>query len=209
MADDWLTLALGVLPPPPARISGSRAEGGEVAVRLIGHAEGGLLVRMAVADAEDTSCLTFAVEAPGRGEYAVMGTLCGSTPVDELECDAVIEVDEVLRWKKRPRVELDAPGTVALTGAAVASERAAPVAVRLLDLSPHGIAFSGAARFRRGDRLRLATELADRTIRVEARVLQVGRPAFGRSRVSCTFPQNDDVDRAIELLREPPDANAA
>jgi hypothetical protein len=52
MPTDWLTLALGVLPTAPADLAISRAEGGQAQVRLCGHCERGLLVQMAVADAD-------------------------------------------------------------------------------------------------------------------------------------------------------------
>jgi hypothetical protein len=64
MAADWLTLALGVLPPAPADLSVLRAEGGEAQVRLLGHSDRGLLVRMAAADADTTSGVTFVLDRP-------------------------------------------------------------------------------------------------------------------------------------------------
>jgi hypothetical protein len=200
MAFDWLTLAMGVLPRPPARLTASRAEGGAVEVELIDYTDGGLLIRMDLDDAEATSALTITLDLPERGEYAVAGTLRTTIPVSAHECDVLLEVDEVMRWKKRPRIELDVPATVVLSQGADASERAVPIPVRLLDVSPQGVAFSTASGFRRGDRLRLATTLGDRPVQVEARVLQAGRAVFGRRRVSCTFTASDQVAAAIEVL---------
>jgi hypothetical protein len=74
MPIDWLTLALGVLPPAPADMSVLRAEGGEAPVRLLGHADRGLLVRMAAADAGTTSGVTFVLERPQGAAFAVFGT---------------------------------------------------------------------------------------------------------------------------------------
>src|SRR5947207_14466034 len=64
MSSDWLTLALGVLPDAPADISVSRAEGGDAQVRLVGHCDRGLIVRMSDADADTTSGVTFALDCP-------------------------------------------------------------------------------------------------------------------------------------------------
>ena len=108
----------------------------------------------------------------------------------------LLKIDEVLRWKRRPRVTLDVPATVVLVQGAAASERSAPVAVRVLDLAPQGVAFAAPEGFRRGDRLRLGTTVGERQLLVEPRVLQVGRPVFGRCRVSCTFA----ADPAVELV---------
>ena len=136
---------------------------------------------------------TLALEVPGRGEFALVGTLAA----DDAGADtALLKIDEVLRWKRRPRVTLDAPATVVLVQGAAASERSAPVAVRVLDLAPQGVAFAAPDGFRRGDRLRLGTMVGERQLLVEPRVLQVGRPVFGRCRVSCTFA----ADPAVELV---------
>jgi hypothetical protein len=68
----------------------------------------------------------------------------------------------------------------------------------LLNLSAEGIAFAVRGHYRRGDRLRLNTQIADRPITIVARVVQVGRPVFGQSRVSCTFPYRADIAEAIQ-----------
>jgi hypothetical protein len=198
MSTDWLTLALGVLPPAPVTLTAVRAEGGDVELLLSGHDEQGLLVLVDAADAEETAAVTVALEPAGRGEYAVVGRLEPlAQPGDDGRAEARLLVDEVLRWKKRPRAALDVPATVALVHGAAGSERAAPASVRLLDLAPQGVAFAAAEGYRRGDRLRLGAAVGDHQLLVEARVLQVGRPVFGRCRVSCCFAGDPVVDALL------------
>jgi hypothetical protein len=197
METDWLTLALGVLPAPPVMLTAARAEGGDVGLRLTGSDEHGLLVEIDALDAEETSAVTVALEPADRGEYALVGRL---EPLDRAEQGMVparLTVEEVLRWKKRPRMTLDVPATVALVHGAAGSERSAPASVRLIDLAPQGVAFAAADGYRRGDRLRLGATVGDQQLLVEARVLQVGRPVFGRCRVSCTFAGDPLVDALL------------
>jgi len=197
MQTDWLTLALGVLPEPPAALIAVRAEGGEVELRLEGSDEHGLLVLVDPLDAEETAAVTVALEPADRGEYALVGRLEPLTSGSDGFTQARLVVDEVVRWKKRPRLALDVPATVALVHGAAGSERAAPASVRLLDLGPQGVAFAAAEGYRRGDRLRLGAAVGEHQLLVEARVLQVGRPVFGRCRVSCTFAGDPAVDALL------------
>lgn len=196
MSTDWLTLALGVLPAAPANLTVARAEGGDADVRLCGHCDGGLLVRMAVADADTTTGVTFVLERPGGAAFAVFGTISAIRPLGDGDCEVLIEVDEVVRWKQRRRVQFDLPATVALFGPPTTHHRE-PTLGRLLNLSAEGVAFSVRGHYRRGDRIRVRVQMADRPITIVARVLQVGRPVFGHSRVSCTFPYHEDIAEAI------------
>jgi PilZ domain len=206
MSPDWLTLALGVLPAAPADLSVSRAEGGDAQVRLVGRCDRGLIVRMAAADADATSGVTFALDRPGRGTFAVFGTIRTVTPLGDGDCEVMIEVDEVLRWKQRRRVRLDLPATVTLDELRIGRRRK-PAPVRVLDLSAEGVALSIAGHYRRGDRIRVSMQVGHREITVAARVLQVGRPVFGQSRISCTFLYNEEIAEAIR--DRPSDGEAA
>jgi hypothetical protein len=151
---------------------------------------------MAAADADTTSGVTFAVERQGGAAFAVFGTISTRRPFGEGECEVLIEVDEVVRWKARRRIPLDLPATVALSERS-AGEPNPPIPVRVLNLSAEGVAFSVRGHFRRGDRVRLSVQMADQLIAIVARVLQVGRPAFGHSHVSCTFPYREDIAEAM------------
>jgi hypothetical protein len=196
MSQDWLTLALGVLPAAPADLAVFRAEGGEAQVSLCGHGDSGLLVRMAACDADTTSGVTFVLDRPDGAAFAVFGTISAITPLDHGLCEVLIEVDEVVRWKHRRRVQLDLPATVALSDPPT-TQRSEPTPVRLLNLSADGAAFSVRGHYRRVDRIRLSVQIADLTIAIVARVLQVGRPVFGHSHVNCTFPYRDDIAETI------------
>ena len=197
MSQDWLTLALGVLPAAPADLTVSRAEGGDAHVRLCGYCDRGLLVQMAAADADTTSAVTFALERPNGAAFAVFGTISKRVPFGgDDECEVLIEVDEVVRWKQRRRIQLDLPATVALSDSPT-TQRNEPTPVRVLNLSADGAAFSARGRYRRGDRIRLNVQMAEQPFVTVARVLQVGRPVFGQSRVSCMFPYHEGIAEAI------------
>jgi hypothetical protein len=197
-----------VLPAAPADLTVSRAEGGEAHVRLCGHYERGLVVQMAAADADATSGVTFAVERPGGAAFAVFGTISTRRPCGDDECEVLIEVDEVVRWKQRRRTQLDQPATVALCDPPT-TQRNEPTPVRVLNLSAEGVAFSVRGHYRRGDRIRLGVQIAEQPFVIVARVLQVGRPVFGHSRVSCTFPYHQDIAEAIRRWVVDSDAAAA
>jgi hypothetical protein len=208
MTADWLTLALGVLPPAPADLSVLRAEGGETAVRLLGHSDRGLLVRMAAVDADATSGVTFVLERPEGAAFAVFGTIAGIKPLGDGDCEVLIELDEVVRWKARRRIELDLPATVTLDDPKT-PQHTGPTRARLLNLAAEGAGFMIKGHYRRGDRIRIGTQLGDHPITVAAVVRQVGRPVFGSSRVSCTFEYSEDVADAMRGWAEERDEPAA
>jgi hypothetical protein len=208
MTADWLTLALGVLPPAPADLSVLRAEGGEAPVRLLGHSDRGLLVRMAAADADTTSGVTFVLERPQGAAFAVFGTIAGIKPLDDGDCEVLIELDEVVRWKARRRIELDLPATVTLDDPRTARRRG-PTTARLLNLAAEGAGFMIHGHYRRGDRLRISAQLGDQPITIAATVRQVGRPVFGSSHVSCTFEYSEEVAAAMRRWAEERDEPAA
>jgi len=196
MPSDWLTLALGVLPTAPVDLSVFRAEGGEAQVRLLGHNDRGLLVRMAGADAATTTGVVFALERSRGAAFAVFGTISALTPLGDGDCEVLIEVDEVVRWKSRRRIEVDLLATVALYEPG-ATQHQGPTPVRVLNLSAEGAAFAVRGQYRRGDQIRLGMHVANQPITIAARVVQVGSPVFGQSRVSCTFPYQDSIAEAI------------
>jgi hypothetical protein len=208
MTADWLTLALGVLPPAPADLSVLRAEGGEAAVRLLGHSDRGLLVRMAAVDADATSGVTFVLERPEGAAFAVFGTIAGIKPLGDGDCEVLIELDEVVRWKARRRIELDLPATVTLDDPKT-PQHTGPTRARLLNLAAEGAGFMIKGHYRRGDRIRIGTQLGDHPITVAAVVRQVGRPVFGSSHVSCTFEYSEDVAGAMRGWAEERDEPAA
>ncbi len=201
MAADPLTLALGVLPPPPADLSALRAEGGEARVRLLGHSDRGLLVRMTAADAESTSAVTFVVARPAGAAFAVFGTIAAIRRLDGDACEVLIALDEVVRWKARRRIDVDLPATVALDDPRT-SQHAGARPARLLNLSAEGAGVAVNGHMRRGDRVRITAQLGDRPIIVAAAVRQVGRPVFGSSYVSCTFTHSEDVAEAMARWEE-------
>ena len=208
MAADWLTLALGVLPPAPADLSVLRAEGGEAPVRLLGHSDRGLLVRMAAADADTTTGVTFVLERPQGAAFAVFGVIAANTPLGDGDCEVLIELDEVVRWKARRRIELDLPVTVTLDDPKT-PQHTGPTTARLLNLAAEGAGFMVKGHYRRGDRIRISTQLDDQPITIAAVVRQVGRPVFGSSRVSCTFEYSEDVAEATRRWAEERDEPAA
>ncbi len=208
MADDWLTLALGVLPSAPHDLSVLRAEGGEARVRLIGHRDNGLLVLMSAADADTTTGVTFVVGRPEGAAFAVFGTIAAIKPLSDGTCEVLIDLDEVVRWKSRRRIELDLPATVTLDDPKTA-QHTGPTTARLLDVAAEGAGFMIKGHYRRGDRIRLSTQLADHSITVAAIVRQVGRPVFGCSRVSCTFAYSEEVAEATRRWAEERDEPAA
>ena len=208
MNADWLTLALGVLPPAPADLSVLRAEGGEAQVRLLGHSDRGLLVQMAAADADTTSGVTFVLERPEGAAFAVFGMIAGIRPLGDGGCEVLIELDEVVRWKARRRMELDLPATVTLDDPR-ASQHTGPTTARLLNLAAEGAGFAINGHYRRGDRIRISAQLGDHPITVAAVVRQVGRPVFGTSHVSCTFEYSEEVVEATRRWAEKRDEPAA
>ena len=208
MTADWLTLALGVLPPAPADLTVLRAEGGQASVRLLGHRDRGLVVVMGAADADSTSGVTFVLERPEGAAFAVFGTIAAIKPLADGSCEVLIELDEVVRWKARRRIDLDLPATVTLDDPRDA-QHTGPTTARLLNLAAEGACLMVSGHYRRGDRVRIGAQLGDRPITIAAVVRQVGRPVFGGSRVSCTFGHSEVVAEAIRVWVDERDEPAA
>jgi len=78
--------------------------------------------------------------------------------------------------------------------------------VRLVDLSPSGVAFVTEHEFTIGDRFALMATVGGRILRMQARVLQTSDSHFGRQRVGCEMLQitEDDRRRIGELTTELP-----
>jgi hypothetical protein len=209
MAAGQLTLALGVLPPPPARLRALRHNGGEITVAFVGSVDEWLVLRLSAEDAADTGVFTIPLDAGGGG-FAIRCTVHERTQLSQIECEVTAHVDEVVRWKKRGRIEIDIPATVTLLEADAPAERADPLHVRLSDISSRDVGFAAAIPLRRGDRVRVRAVVDDLPLVLDARVTSVGQPAFGRRRVGCVFgPLSAEAARAIDALASRPDARAA
>ena len=209
MAAEQLTLALGVLPPPPARLRALRLTGGEITVAFVGSRDERLVLRFSAEDAFDTGAFTIPLDAGGGG-FAIRCTVHERTQLSQVESEVAAHVDEVLRWKKRGRIGIDLPATVSLLDAEAPAQRADPLQVRLSDVSSHDVGFTAAVPLRRGDRVRVRAVVDDLPLVLDARVTSVGQPAFGRRRVGCVFGAlSAEAVRAIDALASRPDSRAA
>jgi len=209
MAAGQLTLALGVLPSPPATLRALRLTGGEITVAFVGSRDERLVLRLSARDAADTSVFTIPLDNGGGG-FAIRCTVQERAQLTQTESEVAAVVDEVVRWKKRGRIEIDVPATVMLLDAEAPAQRADPIHVRLSDISSHDVGFASAVPLRRGDRVRLRAVVDDLPLVLDARVTSVGQPAFGRRRVGCVFGAvSAEAARAIDALAAGPDSRAA
>jgi hypothetical protein len=115
--------------------------------------------------------------------------------VEETERTLPGRMDVLLRFveladrgdeRREARVVFDSPGTATLAETIECSPDSKPVAIRIADLSPAGVAFLSDRRFARGDALDLSFEDdAGGVVRCRCQVLGAERAVYGRTRFAA------------------------
>jgi hypothetical protein len=98
--------------------------------------------------------------------------------------------------RRAPRVAFDSAGTAILSETLECSPESKPVAIRIADVSPAGVAFLSDRRFDRGDIVDLSFgDDAAGTIRCRCQVLRAERAVYGRTRFAALITAIGELDQ--------------
>jgi hypothetical protein len=195
--DDLLTLALGVLPPPPGKVDVLSEAGGSFPLALSGP-EDGVLHAFAPRHAVRNDLRLLArVAHPGRGRYEVEFEVADCFFHSTTEALVHLVVNGVRHRKARrasPRAVVSCPATgIVRYGGSL--PRGTELPMRLVDVSATGCAFITQQELVAGDLLGLQFKLAGRIMAVEARVVRLDPAPYGRYRSGCEITEISDGDR--------------
>lgn len=195
--EELLTLALGVLPPPPGKVEVLSEAGGSFPLTLSGQEDGvlhGFAPRHAV---RNDLHLLARVANPGRGRYEVEFQVADCFFHSTTEALVHLVVSGVRHRKARrasPRAVVSCPAI-----ASVRYCRTLPAGtelpIRLVDISATGCAFITQQELDAGDLMRLEFKLANRVMKIEARVVRMDPAPYGRYRAGCEITDIADADR--------------
>jgi hypothetical protein len=196
---DMLTLALGVLPPPPAEVEVLSEDGGAFPLRIF--------------ELEDELLHAFAPRKLVRRELHLLARV---TDEHRGRYEVEFEIDEAyfhsssealihaavsgVRHRKMRRAAPRIPVTER-TQARVLFCRTLPrhntIDVRLSDVSTTGIGFTAANQLDTGDLLVVTVTLSGKPVDVETRVVRVDPAPYGRFRIGGEITELSDLDRGL------------
>jgi PilZ domain len=196
---ELLTLALGVLPPPPMEVEVLSEDGGAFPIRIF-EREGELLHAYAPRKLVRKELHLLArVTDEQRGRYEV------ELEIDEAYfhsgAEALVHAAvSGVRHRKMRRAAPRIPVTER-TRAQVLFCRTLPrghtMDVRLSDISTTGIGFTTATRLAAGDLVVVDVTLAGRPASVETRVVRVDPAPYGRVRIGGEITELAEQDRRL------------
>jgi hypothetical protein len=211
---EMLTLALGVLPPPPTEVEVLSEDGGAFLFRIV-EQEGELLHAFAPQkQVRKELHLLARVTDEQRGRYEVEFEIDEAyfhSGADALVHAAVSGVRHRKMRRAAPRIPI-----TERTQARVLFCRSLPrnhsIEVRLSDISTTGIAFTTANRLDAGDLVVVGVTLAGRQTSIETRVVRVDPAPYGRVRIGGEITELAEQDRRLiadMALRTPEEGSEA
>jgi len=209
---EMLTLALGVLPCPPAEIEVLSEDGGAFALKIF-EQEGELLHAFAPRkQVRKELHLLARVTDERRGRYEVefeVDEAYFHSGAEALVHAAVSGVRHRKMRRSAPRI----PVTERTQGRVLFCHtlpRNHVLDVRLSDISTTGIGFTTAHTLDAGDMLVVSVTLAGRLVDVETRVVRVDPAPYGRIRVGGEIIELAETDRRLiaEMAMRTPEAGS-
>jgi hypothetical protein len=201
--EELLTLALGVLPEPPETVDVLSEDGGCFPITINGR-DGDLLIAYGPRSQmrHDLHLLARVFYAE-RGRYEVEFEVIESFFHSSHEALVHLAVSGVRHRKARrasPRMPVSASATASVKYCRTLP-RDTMLEVRVVDVSATGCAFVTQKELTAGDLMVVEFALADRTIRMESRVVRMDPAPYGRYRAGCEITEMSDGDRkAVSAL---------
>ena len=200
---DLIGVALDLLPPMPSTIEVVADNGGVFALALSAH-EGDVIYaygdRDYVRDGASFEARLRDEEGDGHNiRFSIIRTYfqSGSDLLVHLHVTG-IEEHSATRIAKRAHLTAQAKVQVLFSRS---SARGELFEVRLADASTTGVAFITDRRLEPADTIELTAEVADTSVRLEARVVRVIPAIYGRNRIGCEITSILEADRhALGLL---------
>ena len=196
---ELLTLALGVLPPPPTHVEVLSEDGGAFDLRIV-EVEGEILHAYAPRTRVRKELHLLArVTDEERGRYEVefeVDETYFHSGAEALVHAAISGVRHRKMRRAAPRIPVTERAEVrVLFGRTLA--RDSTFDVRLTDVSTTGVGFTCADTVHPGDILSVATSLKGHGVEIEARVVRVDPAPYGRIRVGGEITEVDDDHRRL------------
>ncbi len=210
---ELLTLALGVLPPPPTEVEVLSEDGGAFDLRIV-QQEGELLHAYAPRTRVRKELHLLArVTDETRGRYEVEFEIDETYFHSGAEALVHAAVSGVRHRKMRraaPRILVTERAEARVIFCRTLA-RDSTFDVRLTDVSTTGVGFTCADTVHAGDLLSVTTTLAGRNVDVETRVVRVDAAPYGRLRVGGEITELDDTHRSLiaELAVDAPEGSEA
>jgi PilZ domain len=208
-----LEMACAVLPEFPVDIEAYTQNGAAVTLRISGTEEDRLQAFTEWGAAREEMDLLIPIRHPERGGYDIA---CRVTAV-YFEGGTLgrveLEISSVKR-RKPYRAAARAAASALASVRVVAGRHPAARSefdVRLVDVSSGGVAFQTERKLSRGDIISLAAKVPDTTVFITARVVNVDRSAYGRSRIGCELLEATEEQRRrlAEFVASRADTTAA
>ena len=194
---DLLSLALGVLPPPPAPLDVMSEDGGAFSVALDGVDQDMLRLYAPRTAVRKDLRLLARITDQDRGGYEVELEVVEMFFHSGAEALVQAVVTQVRRRKMR-RLATRVPVAARATGRIVfcrSLPEGTEIDVRVADVSTTGVAFSSRQPLDSGDLIELDAYLAGRTMTVGVRVVRCDPAPYGRFRIGCEITDVADRDR--------------
>jgi hypothetical protein len=209
---EMLTLALGVLPPPPMEVEVLSEDGGAFSLKIIAQ-EGELLHAYAPRQQVRRELHLLArVTDEHRGRYEVEFEIDEAyfhSGAEALVHAAVSGVRHRKMRRSAPRIPV-----TERTSARVLFCRTLPrhhtIDVRLSDVSTTGIGYTSSNELSAGDLLVVTVTLSGKPVDVETRVVRVDPAPYGRFRIGGEITELAEMDRRLiaEMAMRTPDAGS-
>jgi hypothetical protein len=212
--DPNLEMACAVLPSFPLDVEAYRQNGASVSLQLAGAADGHLQAFAQWGEVLESMELLIPIRHPERGGYDIACEVAAVYFEGGTRGRAELAVQAVRR-RKPYRAGARAGASTLASIRVVAGRNIAPRSefdARLVDVSANGVAFQTERRLTPGDIISLSARVPDTTVFITARVLNVDRSAYGRTRVGCELVEatEDQRRRLAEFVsRNPQDAAGA
>ena len=196
---EMLTLALGVLPPPPTEVEVLSEDGGAFLLRIVEQEDELLHAFAPRKQVRKELHLLARVTDEQRGRYEV------EFEVDEAYFHSAAEalVHAAVSGVRHRKMRRSAPRipVTERTKARVLFCRTLPrhetLDVRLSDVSTTGIGFTSAQELHAGDMLVVAATLAGKTVDIETRIVRVDPAPYGRVRIGGEITDLAEKDRRL------------
>ena len=211
---EMLTLALGVLPPPPTEVEVLSEDGGAFLLRIVEQEDDLLHAFAPRKQVRKELHLLARVTDEQRGRYEV------EFEVDEAYFHSAAEalVHAAVSGVRHRKMRRSAPRipVTERTKARVLFCRTLPrhetLEVRLSDVSTTGIGFTSAKELHAGDMLVVAATLAGKIVDIETRIVRVDPAPYGRVQIGGEITDLAEKDRRLiadMALRMPEEGSEA
>lgn len=182
-----IEMACAVLPPFPVEIEAFKQNGAALTLRISEADADRLHAFVPWGEAREEMDLLIPVRHPERGGYDIACRVAAVYFEGGTLGRVELEISGITR-RKPYRVAARAMASALASVRIVAGRHIAARSefdVRLVDVSAGGVAFQTERKLSRGDIVSLAAQVPGTPVLITARVVNVDRSAYGRSRIGC------------------------